>query len=82
MSSEQNVQWFDIRGDFITLDRLLKATSIASSGGEAKMMIARGDVLVDGQIETRKTCKIRPGQRVEASGWLVHLRAEVSGTSA
>src|SRR5437764_14697417 len=30
---------FDLRGDHITLDALLKAAGLASSGGEAKMLI-------------------------------------------
>jgi ribosome-associated protein len=60
-----SAQLFDLRGDYITLDALLKATGWAPSGGVAKMMIADGLVLVDGQVETRKTCKIRAGQVVQ-----------------
>jgi ribosome-associated protein len=56
---------FELRGEFITLDALLKATGLASSGGIAKMMVADGLVQVDGHEELRKTCKIRAGQRVE-----------------
>ncbi|HSI59438.1 MAG TPA: RNA-binding S4 domain-containing protein [Ideonella sp.] len=55
---------FEVRGDHITLDALLKVTGLAPSGGIAKMMIADGLVQVDGQVELRKTCKIRPGQVV------------------
>ena len=55
---------FPLRGEFITLDALLKATGLAPSGGIAKMMIADGQVQVDGQTELRKTCKIRAGQVV------------------
>ncbi|MEZ4484160.1 MAG: RNA-binding S4 domain-containing protein [Syntrophotaleaceae bacterium] len=29
------------------------------------MMVAEGNVTVDGQVELRKRCKIRPGQVVE-----------------
>jgi ribosome-associated protein len=60
-----SAQLFDLRGDYITLDALLKATGWAPSGGVAKMMIADGLILVDGQVETRKTCKIRAGQVVQ-----------------
>jgi ribosome-associated protein len=56
---------FELRGEYITLDALLKATGLASSGGLAKMMVADGLVQVDGHQELRKTCKIRAGQRVE-----------------
>jgi ribosome-associated protein len=55
---------FELRGDFIPLDALLKATGWAPSGGVAKQWIAEGQVRVDGEIETRKTCKIRAGQSV------------------
>ena len=53
-----------LRGEHIALDALLKATGLAQSGGSAKRLIADGQVRVDGQIEARKTCKIRAGQRV------------------
>ena len=55
---------FLLRGDFITLDALLKATGLAESGGRAKAMVAAGLVQVDGQQELRKTCKLRAGQVV------------------
>ncbi len=55
---------FEVRGEFIPLDALLKATGVAPSGGVAKAMVADGQVQVNGQTELRKTCKIRPGQVV------------------
>ena len=57
-----------LRGEYITLDALLKATGLAPSGGIAKMMVAQGEVTVDGRVELRKTCKIRAGQVVNLSG--------------
>ena len=59
---------FELRGEYITLDALLKATGLAPSGGIAKLMVADGLVQVDGRDELRKTCKIRPGQVVSLSG--------------
>ena len=55
---------FELRGEFITLDRLLKATGLAPSGGTAKAMVADGLVQVDGRDELRKTAKLRAGQVV------------------
>lgn len=52
---------FPLRGEFITLDRLLKACGLAESGGRAKTMVAEGMVQVDGRDELRKTAKIRGG---------------------
>ena len=51
--------------DYIELCNLLKLQGITGSGGMAKMLIADGQVLVDGEVELRKRCKIRHGQVVE-----------------
>ena len=55
---------FPLRGEYVTLDALLKATGLAGSGGQAKAMVSAGKVQVDGRDELRKTCKIRVGQVV------------------
>ena len=72
---------FELRGEFITLDALLKATGIAPSGGAAKAMVADGLVQVDGHLELRKTCKLRAGQVVAAAGTRVTIDAK-RGTQA
>jgi len=60
---------FELEGnDYIELCNLLKVTGLCSSGGEAKALIADGEVRVDGQVETRKRCKIRVSQIVEFAG--------------
>jgi ribosome-associated protein len=59
---------FELTGEFIELFRLLKATHICGTGGEAKMVIDEGLVTVDGDVETRKRCKIKRGQTVEFNG--------------
>jgi len=66
---------FELRGDFITLDRLLKATGLAESGGRAKTMVAEGMIQVDGRDELRKTCKIRAGQVVSLHGARIRVVA-------
>jgi len=66
---------FELRGEYITLDALLKATGLASSGGIAKRMVADGRVQVDGRDESRKTCKIRAGQVVSVADARVQVRA-------
>ena len=53
-----------LRGDYIELDKLLKAMGLVESGGRARLLIAAGEVKVDGQVELRKTAKIRAGQVV------------------
>lgn len=54
-----------LRGDHITLDALLKATGQAGSGGVAKLLIASGAVLVNGEPETRRGRKLRAGDVVQ-----------------
>ena len=49
----------------IELYKILKFESMVSSGGEAKFVIAEGQVLVNGKIETRKRKKIVSGDIVE-----------------
>jgi ribosome-associated protein len=69
---------FELRGEYITLDALLKVTGSAPSGGVAKMMISQGEVQVDGAVELRKTCKIRVGQVVEVDQNRILVRADAA----
>jgi len=66
---------FEIRGEFIQLDQLLKTTGLCHSGGYAHAEIAAGKVQVDGVVETRKRAKLRPGQRVAYAAEIVELIA-------
>lgn len=59
---------FTLNTEHIALCDLLKLTGLANSGGQAKTMIAAGEVRVDGQPESRKTAKIRAGQNVQCLG--------------
>ncbi|MEB0139184.1 MULTISPECIES: RNA-binding S4 domain-containing protein [unclassified Undibacterium] len=56
---------FSLEGEFVELNQLLKLVGLCESGGAGKMIVASGDVKVDGQQETRKTAKIRAGQVVQ-----------------
>lgn len=64
---------FKLKGDFIALCDLLKIEGIADSGGQGKAMLAEGMVTVDGEIELRKTAKIRKGQVVECLGQRIQI---------
>lgn len=67
---------FVLRGEFVELCSLLKLVDIAQSGGQGKLMVADGIVKVDGQVELRKTAKIRAGQLVECLGHRVRVKQE------
>ena len=54
--------------EFIKLDSFLKAVDAVCSGGEAKIIITEGMVLVNGETELRRGRKLRPGDRVETGG--------------
>jgi ribosome-associated protein len=66
---------FVLRGEFITLDALLKATGLAGSGGEAKQLIVAGAVRVNGEAETRRGRKLRAGDTVALNGSQVLVQA-------
>ncbi len=68
-----NTMEFELRGEHIALCDLLKLAGITDSGGQAKLMVANGEVTVDGQQELRKTAKIRAGQVVRCEGWEVRV---------
>lgn len=51
--------------DYIKLDALLKYMGWVNTGGEAKLLIQEGQVLVNGEIETRRGKKLYPGDRVD-----------------
>ncbi len=55
---------FELIGEYVELNQLLKLAGICQSGGAGKLRVAAGEVAVDGRVELRKTCKIRAGQVV------------------
>ncbi len=57
----------------VALHNLLKLLGWCDSGGQAKQLVAEGQVMVDGQIETRKRCKIIAGQIVSYAGQQVKI---------
>ena len=50
------------------LDQFLKYQGLAESGGEAKQRIQRGDVRVNGTIETRRGRQLALGDAVAVDG--------------
>lgn len=54
--------------DTIKLDQFLKMMGVVSTGGQAKLLIQAGEVLVNGAVETRRGRKLVPGDRVSTMG--------------
>ena len=58
-------QHFVITDEYIELNKLLKASGMCETGGQAKMIVEDGLVFVDGETETRKRRKIKDGMVVQ-----------------
>lgn len=69
----------ELRGDYIELNQLLKLAGVCDSGGQGKQLVADGLVKVDGQVELRKTNKIRAGQVVECEGHRIEVVPQAEG---
>ena len=65
--------------DHVELNQLLKLVGLCDSGGAGKAIVASGAVTVDGEVELRKTCKIRAGQVVVVDD--VEIRVELGARS-
>lgn len=59
-----NKQTFTINGDYIRLDDLLKLTGCVQTGGQAKVLIQGGGVLLNGEVCTMRGKKLRGGETV------------------
>lgn len=60
----------------IKLEQFLKLARIAPTGGQAKLLIQSGQVRVNGEVETRRGRKLRPGDRVEVDGEVLIVMSE------
>ncbi len=58
---------FPIHTEYIDLLQFLKATGIAATGGEAKMLVDEGFIRVNGEDESRRRRKLRQGDRVDVA---------------
>lgn len=62
-----------IQSEFIKLDALLKFANLVSSGGEGKIRISEGEVLVNGEPCLMRGKKLRPGDTVTLDGETVKI---------
>ena len=60
-----NTRKVNITSEPVDLYKVLKFEGLVASGGEAKLVITDGLVLVNGEIETRKRKKIISGDVIE-----------------
>ncbi len=57
-----------IDSDMIRLGQFLKLADLIDTGGEGKILIASGDVTVNGEVDTRRGRQLRPGDVVAVRG--------------
>ena len=57
-----------INTEFIKLDSFLKLTNLCESGGLAKILIQEGEVMVNGEVETRRGKKLYKGDKISFQG--------------
>ena len=63
-----NVQDVPIVTEFIKLQDAMKLANLVESGGEAKLLIQEGEVLVNGEVCTMRGKKLRPGDSFTFDG--------------
>lgn len=57
-----------IRDDFIKLGQAMKLAGLVDEGSDAKELIVEGEVLVNGETETRRGRKLRDGDVFSCRG--------------
>ncbi|NHC45769.1 RNA-binding S4 domain-containing protein [Motilibacter aurantiacus] len=60
-------------GNGIRLGQLLKLVGVVDTGGAAKELLESGQVLLNGQPETRRGAQLAVGDVVQAGGRTVRL---------
>jgi len=68
----------EISTDTIRLGQLLKLANLVDSGSDAKMLLAGGEVLVNGEVELRRGRQLRDGDQVSLDDVVVRVVASVA----
>ncbi len=66
----------ELEEEFVELYKILKFEGLVDSGGMAKQIIADGQVIVNGLVETRKRKKISAGDKIEYSGQSIDVKGK------
>ena len=64
----------EISREPVELYKILKFEGMVGTGGEAKMVISEGQVLVNGKVETRKRKKIVAGDTIEFDQEIIRIQ--------
>ncbi len=55
---------YQLTEEYIELYKLIKLLDLVDSGADAKMIVAGGHVIRNGEVEIRKRAKIRVGDKL------------------
>lgn len=72
--SSNTMRVVEITKEPVELYKILKFEGMVASGGEAKLVIADGRVLLNGNIETRKRKKIVSGDTIEFDEEVIRIK--------
>lgn len=65
---ESQIDEVPIKDEVIRLGQFLKLANLVDSGSDAKVVIAEGEVIVNGDVDLRRGRQLRPGDVVEHQG--------------
>jgi ribosome-associated protein len=60
----------------IQLDQFMKLSGMVGTGGQAKLVIQGGEVLLNGMVETRRKKKLKTGDEVTFNGQTIAVAFE------
>ncbi len=65
---------FELKDEYIELNKLLKFTGVCDTGGDAKMSIDQGLVKYNNQVETQRRKKVRKGDTIQFQQYQIEVR--------
>lgn len=76
LTQEQPHVIVEVNVEPIELYKILKIENLVEGGGEAKIRIANGEVMLNGLIETRKRKKVYHDDEVEYQGQVMKVKVQ------
>jgi ribosome-associated protein len=64
---------FELETEYIELNKLLKITRVAQTGGHANIIIESGSVIRNGEVEMRKRAKLIKGDSITVEGTTIDI---------
>lgn len=65
---------FELKDEYIELNKLLKFTGVCDTGGDAKISIDKGLVKYNNQVETQRRKKVRKGDTIQFQQYQIEIR--------